>query len=247
MTRSGKPDYSALDLPPPPDDRPYVIVNMVMSVDGKVVIEGTERGLGSDVDQRLMRELRVNADVVLNGAGTLRASGTSSRIGDEELEARRIGEGRSRHPTAAVISRSGALPLDRAFFTARDFDAIVYVSADTPPERRAAIAATGRRAEVLPAGDEIAAMLAHMRRDLGANVLLVEGGPHLNGELFQKDAVDELFITLGPLVVGGARMLTAVETETPPSREGVTRLALVTAAVNDDTGELYLRYRSSRS
>ena len=86
----GKPDYTALDLPAPPPDRPYVIANTVMSADGKSVIEGTEQGLGSAVDQRLMRELRVNADVVLNGAGTLRASGTSSRLGDEALEAIRL-------------------------------------------------------------------------------------------------------------------------------------------------------------
>ena len=81
----GKPDYTALSFPPPPADRPTVILNMVSSADGRAVIEGTERGLGSPTDQRLMRELRVHADVVLNGAGTLRASGTSSRTGDASL------------------------------------------------------------------------------------------------------------------------------------------------------------------
>ncbi|MCZ2108808.1 MAG: hypothetical protein LC118_04470 [Dehalococcoidia bacterium] len=64
---SVKPDYTSLDLPEPPPERPYVLLNMVMSADGKVVIEGTEQGIGSRTDQRLMRELRVNADVVLNG------------------------------------------------------------------------------------------------------------------------------------------------------------------------------------
>ena len=88
-----KPDYTSLELPPPPDDRPYVLINMVMSADGKVVVEGTEQGIGSKVDQRLMRELRVNADVVLNGANTLRASGSSSRLGDPVLEHLRIRAG----------------------------------------------------------------------------------------------------------------------------------------------------------
>ena len=92
-----KPDYTTLELPPPPADRPYVLMNMVSSVDGKVVIEGTEQGLGSKVDQRLMRELRVNADMVINGASTLRASGSSPRLGDEALEALRSAEG-VRHP-----------------------------------------------------------------------------------------------------------------------------------------------------
>ena len=110
---TGKPDYTSLDLPPAPPDRPYVLMNMVMSADGKVVIEGTEAGIGSTTDQRLMRELRTNADIVLNGANTLRASGTSSRLGDESLEALRIARGKPRYPIAAVVSRSGALPLER--------------------------------------------------------------------------------------------------------------------------------------
>ena len=62
----GKPDYTALRFGEPRPDRPYVIVNMVTSVDGKGVIEGNERGLGSAVDQLLMRELRANADVVIS-------------------------------------------------------------------------------------------------------------------------------------------------------------------------------------
>src|SRR5690349_5573429 len=109
------PDYTALQFPDPPADRPYVIVNMVSSFDGRAVIERTERGLGSPADQRLMRELRFQADVVLDGAGTLRASGTSSRLDDAGLEERRVSSGKSRLPIAATISSTGDLPLDRAF------------------------------------------------------------------------------------------------------------------------------------
>lgn len=243
MVEPVKPDYTALELPPAPADRPYVLVNMVMSVDGKVTIEGTERGLGSEMDQRLMRELRVNADVVINGAGTLRASGTSSRIGDAALEELRLRRGKPRHPTAAVLSRSGDLPLDRAFFTARDFDAVLYLSEAAPEDRRTALIATGRPVFDLPAGREVESMLRHMRRELGAEVLLVEGGPTLNGELFDRGAVDEYFLTLGPVIVGGRRMLSAVESDRPLSREAVTRMDLVSAVPNPATGEVYLHYR----
>ena len=79
-------DYTSLDFPAPPDDRPYVAINMVMSADGHTVVEGSERGLGSPTDQRLMRELRVHFDVVLNGAATFRASGTSARLNNPKLE-----------------------------------------------------------------------------------------------------------------------------------------------------------------
>lgn len=238
-----KPDYTSLELPPPPVDRPYVIMNMVMSVDGKVVIEGTEQGIGSKVDQRLMRELRVNADVVLNGAGTLRASGTSSRLGDAVLEELRIARGKPRYPVAAVLSRSGDLPLDRIFFTARDFDAVVFLSADAPTERREAIIATGRPVYTLPSGHEALAMLSIMHSELGAEVLLVEGGPDVNAQLWRLGAVDEFFLTLGPVIVGGRYTLTPVTGPTHFTRETAPRLDLVSAIPNDETGEVYLRYR----
>ncbi|HEX6032469.1 MAG TPA: dihydrofolate reductase family protein [Tepidiformaceae bacterium] len=241
-----RPDYTSLDLPPPPDHRPYVLMNMVMSADGKVVIEGTEQGIGSKTDQRLMRQIRVNADVVVNGASTLRASGASPRLGDSGLEELRLGRGLARYPVGAVISRSGELPLDRIFFTATDFEAVVYLSEVAPLERRKQIAATGRRVFDMPAGMEVEAMLRHMRQELGARVLLVEGGPTLNSELFHLDAVDEYFVTIGPVIVSGDDMLTAVEGPRPFTRETAKRLELLSAVPNEETSEVYLRYRIRR-
>ena len=241
-----KPDYTALDLPEPPADRPYIIMNMVMSADGKVVIEGTEAGIGSKTDQRLMRELRVNADAVLNGANTLRASGTSSRLGDEGLEELRIANGKPRCPIAVALSRSGNLPLDKIFFTARDFDAVVYLSEEAPADRKAALVATGRPVHIVPAGAEITAMLKHMRQDLDVKVLLVEGGPTVNAQMYELGVVDEYFLTLGPVIVGGRDTLTAVEGESAFSRDDVKHLELLAAVPNPETNEVYVHYRVRR-
>lgn len=240
------PDYTSLTFPAAPVDRPYVIVNMVSSVDGRVVVEGTERGLGSPRDQRLMRELRVHADVTLNGAGTLRASGTSSRVGDAALEELRAARGLPRAPIASVLTRSGDLPLDRLFFTARDFDAVVYVSEDAPPERVQAIEATGRPVVSVPAGDEMRGMLAHMHSTLNARLLLVEGGPTINGQLFELGCVDEFFLTLGGVIVNGNHPKTAVANDRPPALDALTRLELISAIPNGETDEVYLRYRVRR-
>ena len=218
-----------------------------MSADGKVAIEGTEKGIGSKVDQRLMRELRVNADVVMNGAGTLRASGTSSRLGDEELERLRESRGKPRFPIAAVISRSGDLPYERLFFTARDFNAVIYLTAETPPERVEQARATGRKVHILEEGDHIREMLRHMRAELDAEVLLLEGGPTLNADFFARDCVDELFLTIGPVIVGGRETLTAVEGPRAFSLAEARRLELISSWTNPDTNELYLRYRLRRA
>ena len=239
-----KPDYTALEFPAAPAGRPYVIVNMVASVDGKTVIEGTERGLGSAIDQRLLRELRLHADVVLNGSGTLRASGTSALLNDPALEELRLSRGKPRAPVAAVISASGDLPLDARFFTTRDFDAYLYLADSAPPERRAALEATGRPIVTVAAGDETPAMLHHMRHELDARLVLLEGGPTLNGDFFRRRLVDEFFLTLGPLIVGGHRGLSTVETPGhTPTHETVQHLELLAAVPNPATSEVYLRYR----
>ena len=219
---------------------------MVMSVDGKVVIEKTEQGIGSTVDQRLMRELRVNADVVLNGAETLRTSGSSPRLGGiAALEQLRRHRGQSRFPIVATISASGDLPLDRIFFTADDFEAVVYLSASAPAERRAAIEATGRQLVSVALEREVPEMLRHMRAELGARVLLLEGGPTLNAAFFRADAVDEVFLTVGPVIVGGVENKTPVE-GIPYGRETAPRLTLVSAIPHEETGEVFLRYRVRR-
>ena len=245
MSQARQPDYTALDLPAAPDDRPYVLINMVMSSDGKVVIEGTEKGLGSSTDQRLMRELRVNADLTLNGANTLRASGTSSRV-PPDLQELRVQRGLPENPGAAVITRSADLPLEIRFFNAFDFDAVIYVCDAAPPDLIDAIRDTGRPVVLVPAGDEVRAMLRHMRHERDAKVLLVEGGPILNGELIRLDAVDEYFLTLSPTVVGGTRGLTPVESAVVPSLDRTTRLQLVSAVTNPATNEIYCRYRIVR-
>src|SRR5581483_5193596 len=77
--------YTDLMLPEPPADRPFVYLNMVSSVDGKATVDGSERGLGSADDKRMMQELRSHADAVMNGATTLRVSGSSPLVRDEAL------------------------------------------------------------------------------------------------------------------------------------------------------------------
>ncbi|MCY4456236.1 MAG: dihydrofolate reductase family protein, partial [Chloroflexi bacterium] len=187
-----QPDYTTLEFPDPPDHRPYVIADMIASADGKTVIEGNEAGLGSRTDRRLLHELRLHADVVLSGAGTLRATGASPRVYDEDLEALRLERGKSRAPVGAILTASGDVPLDNRFFTSDEFEACVYLADSAPAGHREAIGETGRTVVEVPAGDAVAAMLRHMRVEMGARLVMLEGGPTLNGECFRAGVVDEL-------------------------------------------------------
>ncbi len=235
-------DYTQLSFPDPPQDRPFVAINMVMSADGRTVVDGTERGLGSTLDQRLMRELRVHFDVVLNGAATFRASGTSARLNNPRLEQWRTDRGMSPSPIAAVLTKSGELPPERRFFTDHTFQAIIYLSSAAPESVRQELETRGRPVVVVAEGDEASTALNHMKSELGVSRVLVEGGAKLNGDLIRHDCVDEYFLTLAPKVTGGQSGHPAIQWPGDPTASEIRQLELL-HAVTAATGEVYLRYR----
>lgn len=237
------PGYADLQFPVPPDNRPYVLVNMVMSADGKITIEGTEQGLGSPADQRMMGALRSHVDAVLNGAETLRKSGSTPDPGDEQFRALRRVRGLPEMPVGVVLTRSGDVPLDSEFFTSKEFEGVVFVADSAPAGRREAIEATGRQVVVIPEQTAAQSMLRVLRQSMGVRTLLCEGGAYLNGLLFDIDAVDEYFVTVGGRVVGGNGSLTPVRSARDPSFDAVRPLTLLSAVSNHETDEVYLRYR----
>jgi len=213
-------------------DRPYVYLNMVTSVDGRAALEGQSHALASDADTLLLTELRTLADAVLIGSGTLRAEGYGKLVGNPERVARRVAAGRPATPDAVLLSRSLDLPWDAGLFAAPEQPVIVYTGSDAEPPTVAAPLELVRLADPTPA-----AALADLRaRDVRA--LLCEGGPTLNRALLAAGVVDELFLTLSPLLTGSAGAPRIVEGDDLPAP---VRLALEWVLRHDD--ELFLRYR----
>ncbi|HEX5502110.1 MAG TPA: dihydrofolate reductase family protein [Thermomicrobiales bacterium] len=226
-------------LPAPPPHRPYLMLNMVSSVDGKTVVRGTVSALGSDVDHALMRALRAASDAVLNGAGTMRAERVSSRV-DDARAAARAAAGLPAQPLAVVLTRSGDLPLDRRYFHDEAMERVIIAGAGVAadPARHAALAARARLLVADTPAPDLRWALRALREEHGVGYLLCEGGPHLNGELFRQGLVDEVFWTVAPKIVGGGEALTLVA---GPPLDGLPRLALVSAHLHEQ--ELFLRYR----
>lgn len=198
-------DLAALvadDPRPLPRDRPWVLANMIASADGAIAVAGRSGGLAGPGDKALFSALRGVADVVLVGAGTVRAEGYGPpRPSDGTRRARRA-RGQAEAPRVAIVTRSLALDLQAPLFTEAETPPLVITCAAADADRKAA---TEPAAELVVAGRDqvdLGAALAELRQR-GVEVVTCEGGPHLNGDLIAANLVDEWNLTVSPLLVGG--------------------------------------------
>jgi riboflavin biosynthesis pyrimidine reductase len=209
---------------------PFVRAVFVASADGAVSVDGRSEGLGSPADRRVFLLQRRLADVILVGAGTVRAENYGG--------ARKPTRGRGTPPPIAVVTGSADLDPAARLFTDTSVPPIVLTSASAPAERRELLSAAG--------GDVVALerltpdlVLAELARR-GLHRVLCEGGPALFGELVAADAVDELCLTVAPLLVGG----TVGRISAGPG-SGHRRPLELADTLHED-GVLLLRYRRAR-
>ena len=209
--------FDAIDLGAgAPSERPYVVVNMVASVDGRATVGGRSGPLGGPADKAIFFELRASVDAVLAGTGTLRAENYGRLVRKEERIAQRVARGLEPEPLCLVCSRSGDVPTEIPLFSDPAARPLVLTGADA----------------------DLGRALARVRAEHGVRSLLCEGGPTLNASLFGAGLVDELFLTVSPLLAGSADPLTIVGDTGLGEPVG---LELVWVLEGD--GMLLLRYR----
>lgn len=219
-----------------PDDRPWLAVNMVASVDGAIQVDGRSGGLGGPSDLAMFRALREMSDAVLAGAGTMRAEDYGPVVISEEGRARRRSRGQSELPRLVVVSASLRLDPAARLFSDPSQRPIVVTCASAPDDARRRLAAV---ADVLVAGDATVDLSDALRqlRDVGAEVVLCEGGPTLNARLLAEDLVDEWCQTVAPLLATGSELR-----GTRGTAPGAVRSLRLSRAIADDDGFLLLRY-----
>ena len=220
-----------------PPDRPRVLVNMVASVDGRTTLGGSSRALGGPADLALLLELRTIADAVLVGGATVRAEGYARLVGAPERRERRRRAGLAEDPLAVLVSRSMDLPWEAGLFAAREQPVLVYTGRKTPP----APAVVAPVEVVRLSQPTLAAALADLWRR-GVRWLLCEGGPTLNHALLAAGLVDELFLTVSPVLTGDDAAPTIAGDALPASVPSGEPLELELRWVCQAEGELYLRY-----
>ena len=188
---------------------PTLRVNFVSSIDGAATLDGLSAALSGPADKQIFGTLRMVCDALVVAAGTVRSERYHAlRLGPRG-RAWRMAHGLAEFPLMVIVS--GSLDLDPAqeIFSDAPIRPIVITHGRAPAERRAAVEQV---AELVTAGDDavdLAAALAELRAR-GATQLLCEGGPHLLGALTAADLVDELCLTVAPLLAGaGGGRITA--------------------------------------
>jgi 5-amino-6-(5-phosphoribosylamino)uracil reductase len=187
---------------PPPADRPWILVNMVASLDGGVTVEGRSGGLAGAADKELFGALRQVADVVLAGAGTMRAEDYGPPKATDAVRAIRRERGQREVPRLAVVTRRLDLDPAARLFSDPDNRPCIITHHAAPEDRRAALAEV---ADFIVVGEDdvdLPAALAQLRAD-GADLVTCEGGPTLNGTLISHDLIDEWALTISPLLIAG--------------------------------------------
>jgi riboflavin biosynthesis pyrimidine reductase len=214
----------------------WLRANFVSSADGAAYVDGLSGGLSSPADKQVFGILRVLADVVLVGAGTARAEEYKPARRRDSLASLRAG--RPAAPPIALVTRTLGLNLASPLFTEAPPDArtIVITCAASDADLRAE---TAKVADVIVAGDEAVDLAAALGvlRDRGLHRVLFEGGPRLFGDLAAAGLVDELCLSLSPMLAGpgAARIIDGAHL-------AAARPLALTQVLAADDGFLFCRY-----
>jgi riboflavin biosynthesis pyrimidine reductase len=197
----------------PPAARPFVLLNMIATADGRATIAGRTAPLANRADYELFHALRARADAVMVGAETVRVEGYGPM---DQL--------------AVVVSRSVALPVDRGLLS-HEGNRVVIVT-PSPDRELPPCAAT---VSYVREGDLSRAL--RRLRDLGVASIDCEGGPGLNATLVPAGLVDELHLVIAPKLAGGRDPLTILSGDTLDPPAGLSLLSL-----HESGGYLFARY-----
>jgi riboflavin-specific deaminase-like protein len=219
-----------------PVNRPYLVLNMIATADGKATIAGRTRGLSSPADRALFHSLRAAVDCVMVGAGTARTERYGRLVRDSAVRRRRARSGLVPDPLACVVSGRLALPQDLPILQDKDSRVLVFTASAASVEApKASVEYLRSDSPKLP----LQYLTHELRSVFGVRCVLCEGGPTLNSHLLASGLVDELFLTVSPKVLGGGdvpTIVTGTELEAPMEMELVSVLT--------DGSDLFVRYKA---
>ncbi|OBK94384.1 hypothetical protein A5645_16640 [Mycobacterium asiaticum] len=224
---------------PPKLTGSWVRANFIASLDGGSTVKGLSGALAGPGDRTVFVVLRELADVIVVGAGTVRSEGYSGvQLSSAQREDRRS-RNQSEIPPLAVVTRSGHLDRDLAVFTRTEVPPLVLTCTSAAEAARREL--DGVTAEVIdcsgndPHEVDVSAVVTKLQTR-GLRRVLTEGGPTLLGAFIEADLLDELCLTIAPLLVGGSAHRIASGTAQLQTRMRCGHV------ITDEAGYLYTRY-----
>ena len=185
--------------------RPFVLINMAMTTDGKIATANRAVStFGSRRDHDHLLELRATADAVMAGARTVDSAKVNLGPGPAKFRRRRIQRGLAEFNLRIIVSRSGTVNPDAEIFR-HDFSPILILTTERANESRLKKLRT-LATEVKICGAKVINFrqaLSWLQKKWGVQRLLCEGGGELNDALFRAGLVDELHLTICPKIFGG--------------------------------------------
>ncbi|MFB8089679.1 pyrimidine reductase family protein [Streptomyces sp. NPDC055992] len=222
----------------PETDGPWLRANMVSTLDGAAQHDGRSQPISCESDMRIFGTLRGLADVVIAGAQTVRQEGYRPARARDAFAARRAAAGQTVAPAVAVVSGSLDLDFSLPLFVSPLVPTLVLTGAGAPPDRIETARKAG--AEVVIAGEGSRVDPARAVRELagrGHRRLLTEGGPRLLGQFVAGDVLDELCLTVAPMLTAGdAQRIAGGPAVAVPKR-------FVLGSLLEEDGFLFSRYR----
>jgi riboflavin-specific deaminase-like protein len=213
------------------------------SADGKISTrDGAGPRFASARDKALLRRLRGETDAVVLGAGTVANDDPAFRL-RETVRAERRKRGQWETPIRAVISGRASVSPEARLFHGHRSPSVVFVAEGADEGRRAALASVAAVYICERERVDVREMVAVLGREYGVRRLLVEGGAEVNASFVEAGLVDEVYLTVCPVLIGGAQVPTPVGGH-GLEFERILRLLLLEVRAED--GEVFLHYRVER-
>ncbi|MDP2797760.1 MAG: 2,5-diamino-6-(ribosylamino)-4(3H)-pyrimidinone 5'-phosphate reductase [Methanoregula sp.] len=207
--------------------RPYVVVNVAMSADGKISTrERRQVKISGAQDFERVDQLKAGSDAVMVGIGTVLADDPSLTVKSGECRTGRLNRGVDEHPLRIVVDSTARIPPEASILHKGAGKRIVAVSRRADPQK---IAALQSYATVIIAGENEVDLATLMDKlgEMGIRRVMVEGGGTLIAGLISAGLVNEIYTFIGNMIIGGKDSPTFVDGEGFILESGFCRLTLL--------------------
>ncbi len=210
--------------------RPFVLVKVAMSIDGKIAAKKNESSLitGERARQHV-HVLRAGYDAILTGIGTI-------RVDDPRLTAR-LENNKARQPTRIILDSYGVIEKrSKVIKSAKEIPTIIVSSNKLNEEKRSELTEAGAEVMIIDAEDgkiDIEALFKKLG-ERGITSIMVEAGKEVASDLIDKDLFDKMAVFIAPKLIGGKDSLPFYEGVGRKIKGGQTKLLISEVSLHGD-------------